>query len=652
MTLAKQLGIIISISFMLIFMGTFIISVNNAREYLSRQLASHAQDTATSLGLSLSAHIKHNDIAAMQSMVDAIFDSGYYKEIVVENIEGKKLVERYNPLKIQNIPNWFVQVIPLQTPRGEALIVDGWVESGKVWLSSHPGYAYQELWRTTTGTLYWFISCAIAALWLGLFMLRFVLKPMRKVEEQAIGICNNIYSMQSEIPNTRELRRVVMAMNKMSAHVKQMFVEQSAVTEKLRSQIYLDSVTEVGNRRYFDAQLEYLTKSVEEFSGGALLLLRLIEFKLFNDKHGYMRGDELLKQIATMIREACKDYGDCMIARISGADFAIIVKQCSPENMEILARQLSDSLLLLRSQGFPEGAEMGCVGGVMFSHGYTASELLADADQALSMALSKGGNAWHAHFSSYPRSLPKGLESWRNFLSDMIRFQQIALNFQPVLLFDSEQASIIHREVLLRLREQSGELIVAGVFLPMAERIGLASEFDRLAIKALLSRMGKQKSLMNIYAVNITPNSISNAPFVDWLCAQLKLFPNEAKQLIFEISEYGILRDIRAAKTFIQRLRSFGARVSIDHFGHGFDSFAYLHSIGATYIKIDGSFIRNINQDEDNQFFVRELTRTAHNIEMKVIALNVETEDEKEMLKVIGVDGIQGYFIGKPSNEI
>lgn len=650
MTLFRQLGLTISVLFLFVFLGTFLIGVKDTREYLSRQLASHAQDTATSLGLSLSTHMANKDLAATQAMVDAIFDRGYYRAMAVEDLDGKRLIERFNPMRIEGVPAWFVRLMPLPEPRGEALIVNGWVESGKVWLTSHPGLAYRELWRAAVGMLAWFVGCAGVALGVGVVALRLAMKPLYRVEEQAEGICHGVYVQQSEIPRTRELRRMVLAMNKMSARVKQMFEEQSALTEKLRGQAYLDPVTEVGNRRYFDVQLGYLTQAPEEFAGGSLTILRLRDFKAFNDDRGYAQGDELLRQTADMIRAVCEEYGDCMIARLGGGDFAVILKHSSIDTLEHLAAALCNNLLSLRGESLPEGAEAGYAGGALFRQGQSASDLLSAADRALGIAEGKGGNAWHIDDSQYPDGMPKGGGKWREYLAQVIRFQQIELHFQPVMLFGAAAETLMHREVLLRLRQSPEELLTAGTFLPMAERFGMASDFDRMAIAALLRRMDEEESDAQVYAVNIVPGSIGRSAFVDWLCAQLKASPQHARRLIFEIPEYGVLRDVQAVKAFAKRLRNYGARLSIDHFGRGFHSFAYLHSIGAAYVKIDGSYIRNIDRDEDNQFFVRELTRAAHDIDIKTIALNVETESEMEILQSVHVDGVQGYFIGKPDS--
>ncbi|BBL74929.1 EAL domain-containing protein [Methylomagnum ishizawai] len=648
MTLSRQMVFIILVSFVFIFMGTFAISLENARHYLARQLESHAQDTATSLGLSLSPVLARKDTTTLRSMVDAIFDRGYYRELVIAGADGTRLLERVNPAGIAGVPAWFVELIPLETPPGEALLVDGWMELGTLRITSHPGFAYAELWRTSADTLLWLSACTAAALGLGLGLIHMVLKRLRSVETQAEAICDGRYPIQDDIPKTRELRHMVLAMNRMSARVQQAFAEQSAIADTLRAQVYVDEVTGLGNRRYFDVQLGQLIQYPDEFAGGALLLMELADFKDFNNRHGYVSGDELLRKAAASIRTACPEEAGCLLARLAGGSFGVIATHGLKETVETLAQRLAGSLVQLRDQGGLDGQGLGHIGVALYATGQTASELLGHADHALRTAQAQGACAWHIHSPAQPQDTPSGARNWRKFLEDSVREERIELSFQPVLPLTATPGEAMHREVLLRLRGESGEMLTAGTFLPMAERVGLAPEFDRIAVRAVLERMGRTASPAKSYAVNLTPGSLRDAGFVDWLCQQLKAFPERAKRLTFEVPEYGVVGDVEAAKRFVQRLRPFGSRFSIDHFGRNFASFAYLHSIGAAYIKIDGSFVRNLHLDQDNQFFLRELTRTAHEIDMKVIAMSVETAEEREALAAILVDGIQGYLICKP----
>ncbi|MDH3872124.1 MAG: hypothetical protein OEU44_07915, partial [Gammaproteobacteria bacterium] len=163
MTLYRQLVLIIIVLLVAGFIGTVTISTNNLRHFLGEQLASHAQDTATSLGLSLSPHMQDNDLPIMNSMIDAIFDRGYYKSINVVTVGGESLVERSNPLQMEGVPDWFIDKVDFQVPTAEAIIMSAWKQAGTIQVTSHPGYAYRELWENTVDTFWLFLLSALAA---------------------------------------------------------------------------------------------------------------------------------------------------------------------------------------------------------------------------------------------------------------------------------------------------------------------------------------------------------------------------------------------------------------------------------------------------------------------------------------------------------
>ena len=185
MTLYRQIALSIILLLLLGFLGTMIVSTSNLRSFLVTQLESHAQDTATSLGLSLSPQMQAQDLPIMTSMVDAIFDRGDYSNISVVAINGEVLIERSKPVSPEQVPDWFINTIPLQTPRTEALVMSGWKQAATVAVTSHSGRAYNELWSNTVDTLKLFLASAAITLLLGLLAVRVLLRPLQRVEMQA-----------------------------------------------------------------------------------------------------------------------------------------------------------------------------------------------------------------------------------------------------------------------------------------------------------------------------------------------------------------------------------------------------------------------------------------------------------------------------------
>jgi len=644
MPLARQLAIIISVLFTLVFMGTLLISLSNARTYLQAQLQSHAQDTATSLGLSLVPVLAKKDIVLAETMVNAIFDPGYYREIRVRRADGSDMVKRELEVRIENVPAWFVTYVSLDTPRADSEVMTGWRLAGTVEVTSHPGYAYEELWKTTVQTFWWFVWVLLAAIALLFFVLRIVLAPLRSVEELAIAISEREFPVLDNLPWTRELRRVVIAINKMSKKVAQMLSDQTQLTEKMRERANRDPLTGLSNRRHFDARLHTLVESSEYFMAGALILYELNEFKSFNDKHGYASGDQLLKEAAEILQNIVGNSDRHVIARLGGATFGLLICDSDEEGFRVLAERIAKDMGQLYVRGIADSTNVGHLGVACYDGERLASVLLSEADMALRAAQNQGANAWHINISGTTANV-YGAGQWLKIIRSVIDRRQVILHYQPTL--DCVAKSLVHHEVLARIPGEKGETVSAGVFVPMAERHGLTPMLDRLIIETLLEHIRTSDDL-GTFAINLSPSSVHDKGFCDWLETVLKVAPEVCESLVFEAPEYGVMTDFGAVKAFVERMRGLGCGVGLDHFGAGFASFGYLKSLKLDYIKIDGSFFRNLHESPENQFFIRSLADIARGLDIKVFAEAIETQEEWEILAELHVDAGQGYYLGRP----
>jgi diguanylate cyclase (GGDEF)-like protein len=649
MTLLRQLVIVIVTLFIMLFIGTLLLSINNTRTYLNDQLRTISQDTATSLGLTLTPPMAAKDMAVVDRMVSAVSDSGYYREVAVIDIEGKPVVVRKQQAKLGNVPQWFVDRVPLETPRGEALIMSGWQQAGTVRVEANPGYAYVALWANAVESFWWFLGASTVTVLLGVLALHFILRPLREVESQARAICDREYPVQKKIPWTLELRSVVEAMNRMSIKVKEMFDEQTASIERLRAENYRDSLTGLANRRYFEMNLKQL---IDTGKSGALILLELKDFKQYNEKRGFQAGDELLRNTAGFLLAICKAMPqvDSLAAHLSGANFAIILNNADEQEANEIGQNLVKAFPRFRERGLIEGEDVGHIGITLFgSQGY--GDVLSTADMALRAAQQQGPNA--LHFIDPARrdgaAPAKTATEWGSALREALEHKRVTLLVQPVKhALESMRDTLLHYEALMRLTDAGGQPIPAVVYTPVAKRLGLATDFDRVMVSEALQRLAHRRYGDTPVAVNLFPASLQNHEFIEWLCQQLAAAPDAAAHLLIEFAEYGIVENIEALREFIHRLAPYGVRIGLDHFGRGFASFGYLSSLKLDYLKIDGSYIRGITESKENQFFVESVIQVAHGLEIKVYAVSVETEAELALLARMGLDGVQGYGIGRP----
>ena len=649
MTLSRQLVIWLLLLLLLVLAGAFLISARNSQLYLQEQLASHAQDAATSLGLAISRSISDNDRAFTESLTDAMFDRGSYRTIRVEDIDGNLVVERQLPVKIERVPAWFIEHLKLRTPEGEAAVMSGWRQTGVVKVSSHPGFAYVQLWRNISDMFRWYLLSALLVSLLGVVLLRWLLRPLRDIAWQADAICRRDFPLLEPLPKTRELRRIVEAMNRLSNRVKTMLRESEQLAAGLRQQAYQHPVTGLSNRRHFKNLLANLIDSPEEFATGILALIQLRDFKSYNDSKGFAAGDELLRDCATALTECAATIPHPVLAHLGGADFALLAQDYSLQQGSELGARLCTSLSLLGQFDVSGGTGPAHVGLAYFDGLDSPAQLLSKADMALQTARSAGPGGWSLLRTETKGVVPvKSAAEWRAYIEQCLAMDRLRLHTQPVC--SCPERKPLHEEVLVRLldRTDSGDDVVltAATFMPQAERSGLTAEIDRAVISQVLTRLLREGDKR--YAVNISPFSLRTPGFMDWLEHQLRISQAVAGNLIFEMAEFGAVTMIEEVRCLVQLLERYGCQFSLDHFGRGFSSFNYLQSLKAHYLKVDGSYMQALGKNRDNQFFLQSLTKIAHGLDIQVIAESIESEEQWDLLSTLNIDGAQGYFVGRP----
>ncbi len=647
MTLLRQLIIVIVTIFILLFMGIFAINVHNTRDFLNSQLETVSQDTATSLGLTLSPHMIEEDAVVVESLASAVFDSGYYQEVLVLDMNNKPLVDLKQPVPPAQAPAWFVKLFPLETPVGKAMIMSGWQQAGSIQIRANPGMAYANLWDSSVESFYCFLAASVLAVGLGMLAMYYLLKPLRAVENQAIAVSNREYPIQAKLPWTRELRRVVEAMNLMSAKVREMFSEQNATIDRLRNDTYRDALTELANRTYFEMQLRHLLNSEAEFGNGALIFLEVCHIEQINQQAGYKAGNALLVGVGRLIQSKLNQFAivNGFVARLSGPGFAVVISDVPNKIARDFSSNLANSLLDLHKNGLTQFTEIGHVGLAMY-RGQSFSQFLSEADRALRTAQLVGVNAFYQHEQAESALLiERTATEWTALLRHALDKRLFVFYHQPVKSL-GEPSVTTQYEVLLRIRMPDGEIMPAGVFVPMVHRLGMGQEFDRVVVDEVIARLKENKRA--IVAINLMPESLGNAEFVEWMFEKLDANRPQASRICLEVSEYAVSKELPAMQALIKRIAPTGAKFGIDRFGKGFGSTEYLHALRIEYIKIDGSFIRGIDDSLENQYYVESLVNLARMHDIRVIAESVETAAEMEKVHALRVDAVQGYGVKRP----
>ncbi len=645
MTLYRQLLIGISTLFLALLGGIQAIYLANSREQLEAQLASTAQDAATTLALRLASLPDLSDRAMLETLLNPVFDRGYYQEIRIVARDGATLAARTLAPAQGGVPAWFTGLFPLAPPAAQSLISSGWRETGRVIVQSHPYFAYQRLWRSATQTMAWLLAVYAAALLLVVVFLRGVLQPLRDLERTAQAVGQREFRTIERRPRARELASVVAAMNSMSARLRRMMQTEAARAEVLRREAFSDPLTGLYNRRGFKHQFRSLLKSGGDAASSMLAIASFEKFGEFNARVGYQRGDEVMSLLARTLAAACEPQG-ALCARLGGASFAVAALNLDAAAAHRLLEGLCLRLgFVLAEQGLENDLQLHC-GATRTEHSLPPlSALLAAADHALALARSRGDRAFA--LESFDASGEAGSQDWRRRIEDALARSRFALYAQVALALPGDAPA--HAEITVRMLLDDGDPVLAAQFLPMAARHGQVARLDLHVAAALLEHLETRERSLPPFALNISARTIADAAARARLLQLLESKRALAPRLIVEMTEFGALQDARLCEEFGRELHRLGAGFALDNFGMRQESLILVHALKPQYIKLSAGYTRELVVSEDCRFLVRALVRATAPLDIGVYAQAVEDAGIVPLLRDLGLAGYQGYAVSRPT---
>jgi diguanylate cyclase (GGDEF)-like protein/PAS domain S-box-containing protein len=428
--------------------------------------------------------------------------------------------------------------------------------------------------------------------------------------------------------------------------------ERKALMEHLRRLAEHDGLTGLYNRTYFQGELERLVDRVRrsEVSNCALLYIDLDHFKYVNDTLGHAAGDKLLIEVANILNRRARKSD--LVARLGGDEFTVLVYDTAPNLVEKVAdsfrRQLADYDFLFEGQTATVGSSIGVA--VIDPSVTSPAEIMSRADLACHLAKRGGRNQVHVFSADDAKnvttmSLDMG---WSRRIREAIEKNRFALACQPIVSTRNRQVSTY--EVLIRMLDTNGELIMPGGFLPTAERFGLSLDIDRWVIANAIETLAEQRRQLPelSYTINLSAQTLNSPAICDLVQEKLAATGLDPAALIFEITETAAIADMNAAAALLARLRALGCRTALDDFGSGMSSFAYLKELPVDIVKIDGRFVKHIATNNVDEAMVRAMNDIAHALGKETVAEFVESEEAFQKLAALGVDFGQGYHLGRP----
>jgi len=426
------------------------------------------------------------------------------------------------------------------------------------------------------------------------------------------------------------------------------------LARELSHQASHDALTGVPNRREFERCLiELLERPRESDRADMLCYLDLDQFKVVNDTCGHVAGDELLRQVTGLLREQLR-VSD-MLARLGGDEFGLILHGCPLDQALVLAERIRGSIQDYRfaweGRSFSIGVSIGVV--EITPDERDLGRLMSAADAACYAAKEDGRNRVHVYQPDDDKLLEQhGQMQWVGRLQSALDQDRLRLYVQPIVPLHSPEINPLHFEILVRL-EENGKIISPGSFLPAAERYNLMPRIDQWVVNNTLAWLGdrfrKQGSLDGVYCINLSGASLSDDRFRSTLRATLEQMKLPPGAICFEITETAAVANLSKVVSFILEVKQLGCSFALDDFGSGLSSFAYLKNLPVDFLKIDGSFIKDVETDPIDLAMVQAINAIGHVMGLKTIAEFVENEAILDRLVEIGLDYAQGYHLGKPT---
>ncbi|MGE8098911.1 EAL domain-containing protein [Pseudomonas fluorescens] len=416
-----------------------------------------------------------------------------------------------------------------------------------------------------------------------------------------------------------------------------------------------DALTGLANRREFEYRLEQaLHNLTRQPARHALMFLDLDQFKLVNDTCGHAAGDELLRHICALLQSGLRE-GDTL-ARLGGDEFGILLENCSPQASEKIAEGLRQTVQNLhfvwKGRPFVTTVSIGLVHIIQAPATLEAS--LRAADMACYMAKEKGRNrvqVYHADDSEL--SLRFGEMAWVQRLHMALEENRFCLYSQEIAALGHTERGGGHIEILLRLHDEAGRMILPDSFIPAAERYGLMTSLDRWVVENVFRIIAQgiaqeRKGPLAMCAINLSGITIGDEAFLHFLREKFIDYAIPPEMICFEITETSAISNLGSAIRFINELKGLGCHFSLDDFCAGMSSFAYLKHLPVDFLKIDGSFVKDMLDDPINRAMVEVINHIGHVMGKRTIAEFVETPQIEQALLEIGVDYAQGYVIERP----
>jgi len=631
MSLSKQLLILISALFLMIFSVNFILSVENIRSYLEGESQVHAQDTATSLGLSLSPYMVDEKDPVIETMMSAIFDRGYYKEIKLLSVEDEPLVTLSNENVLAEVPGWFIDALPMQAAVGESEISSGWSISGVVSVEINPAYAYLKLYEQVKTSFYYSLATLALSVTLLLLVLRVTLSSLRRIGRMAETISKGDFETIEKLPWTSDVRRVALSMNLMSAKLEKVIGKLNQRLEGLGKKLQLDDLTGLRKKNSFEDDMGELLASS---SGAFVLIVKIDALGSLVKELGNDAIDEFIKDFA----EILKSVGDEQIGedvstyRFFGSEFVLLARSIDAKKAEALASSLSDALSVLAKK--LNKADIAHIGVAEFDPFGSVDAILLAANEAYEQATLIGANSYYLRKGE---DRAKDTAQWKELVFDIIDNNDYTLSYvSPVSNLETKEVMMV--DAFSEAVDKNGDVLSIGTFVSIAEKFVKIVDLDKGVTSRVVEYVNNE-NIQHSVAISLSNRTIKNSDFRAWLTTLLTENSSIAGQIVFSLSAYAVAKEVAAYKEFIHFVHQLNAKVIIKRFEGHLIPPEVVKQLKPDFIRLARDIGNGVDGNTEKQEFMATVVELSELLGIEVFAENVHLKMDLRRVKNLGVIG-------------
>jgi EAL domain-containing protein (putative c-di-GMP-specific phosphodiesterase class I)/GGDEF domain-containing protein len=724
----------------MIFAGNFFISVQNTKEYIQTESVTKAQDTATSLGMTLKSFIQNKHDPQIETTIKAIANRGFYKEVrledvgysfmvkdIIDNSKNNKLdytwsvtevtidpkygeatssgeddlggdlesldsedsdseysedteeqsggnsdkvygftpsdsfkngdkipvkfiatkddetiegtvelsinnvlVSVKRPVKFDEIPDWFIEMLDMKFPEQKSEISDGWKTAGVLYVSANPGDAYAKLYEQAKGAVVYAAIAFTVAIVLMVIFLSFILKPLKEIEKLAQNISVGKFEIIEKLPYTTEIKNVATAMNDMSKKIEGMIGKVNQNLENMTKQLSNDELTGLPKQQTFETDMKNMFIKGDR---GYVYSIKLDGLGDFAKQYGNKEVDKFIKSFTNVLKDAQKRFGaDVSIYRYFGSEFGMIVRNISYDSATKIALFLQNSYIHLAKVVRRESVVH--IGATPFNPIGTTPGIVKSASEAFEKSLDVGPNGIYIRDDE---DLAKDMQEWRDLVCGIIdegRFNISYIN----KTYDKEQNLVIE-EAFSEAFDNNNDQIPIGTFISIAESYDRVLTFDKGVVDKVINYI-REQNISHDVAINLSLDSIAHDEFRNWLIDKLKANSDISNRLVFSVTAYGAAKDTEMFKKFVDILHTNGSKIVLKRFETKFVPLDNVKDFNLDYIRLARDYTKGIAKDASKKAFVESMSDLGDLLNIKILAEAVKDDEDFEILSGITLAGI------------